>query len=78
MKLLLTLILSISLSLASAQSCDSLRRQYDSIVHVNKGLRMDLFLANYKVEKVRYYLNITLRKPTQTKFLKGWIRRAIE
>lgn len=37
-----------------------------------------LFLSNYKVEKVRYYLNITLRDRSQDKFLKGWVRRAIE
>lgn len=43
----------------------------------NDSLKADLFLSNFKVEKVRYYLNICLKNKTQDKFLKGWIRRAI-
>jgi hypothetical protein len=43
----------------------------------NDSVTADLFLSNYKVEKVRYYLNICLKNKTQDKFLKGWIRRAI-
>lgn len=41
------------------------------------SLKTAIFLANYKIEKVRFYLNICLKKPSQDKFLKGWIRRAI-
>lgn len=54
-----------------AASCDSFRR-------VNDSLYKALFNANYKIERVRYYLSITLRNPTQDKFLKGWVRRAID
>jgi hypothetical protein len=65
------------------------QRTYDSLLkRVNKGidslkrendsLRIKLFLANYKVEKVRFYIKICMNKPSQDKFLKGWVRRAIE
>jgi hypothetical protein len=45
---------------------------------VEDSLITALFIANYKVERVRYYLNICLKNPSQDKFLKGWIRRAIQ
>lgn len=54
------------------------KRQYEFIERQNDTLRTKLFLANYRVEKVRYYLNICLRNKSQDKFLKGWVRRAIE
>ncbi len=47
------------------------KRQTDS-------LRSALQVARFKLERVRFYLNICLRNPTQDRFLKGWIRRAIE
>ncbi|MBC7947751.1 MAG: hypothetical protein H7Y42_07715 [Chitinophagaceae bacterium] len=62
----------------------------DSVIMVSRpdtcgmiSLRVDslktaLFLANYKLEKIRYYLNICLRNPSQDRFLKGWVRRALE
>jgi hypothetical protein len=50
---------------------DASRMEFDSV-------NTALFKASYKVERVRYYLNICLRNPSQDKFLKGWIRRAIE
>lgn len=37
-----------------------------------------LFLANYKVEKVRYYLKICNKTPSNNKFLKGWVTRAVK
>jgi len=50
---------------------DSLKARIDS-------LKTALFLSNNKVEKVRFYLNICLKKPSQDKFLKGWIKRALK
>ncbi len=47
------------------------KQQYDS-------LKTALFLANYKLTRVNYYLNICLKRPSQTKFLAGWIKRAIQ
>ena len=37
-----------------------------------------LFVANLKIERVRYYLAIAQKNPSQTKFLKGWINRALD
>lgn len=51
--------------------CEAEKRAIDS-------LRTELFLSRLRIEKVRYYLNICIRKPSQDKFLKGWIKRAIE
>lgn len=54
--------------------------QEKNITHqiLNDSLKTKLFISDYKLERVRYYLNICLRNPSQDKFLKGWIRRAIE
>lgn len=52
-------------------NCDSLKR-------VVSELNDKLFVSNYKIERVRYYLNIAINNPSQDKFLKGWVRRAIE
>lgn len=53
-------------------------KQVDSLKAVIKTLNSKLFLANYKVERVRYYLKIAIKNPSQTKFLKSWIGRAIQ
>lgn len=42
------------------------------------SLQTQLFMAKYKIERVRYYLKICKRNPKQTKFLVSWINRAIE
>lgn len=44
----------------------------------NDSLKTKLFLTQYKIEKVKYYLAIVDRKPSQIKYLKGWVRRAVE
>lgn len=41
------------------------------------SLKDELFIAKYKIERVKYYLKITQRNPSQTKFLKSWINRAV-
>ena len=51
--------------------CDSLAVELDS-------LKKKLFVANFKVERVRYYLNICQKNPSQSKFLKGWVSRAVQ
>jgi hypothetical protein len=48
-----------------------LRKRIDS-------LNTALFISGYKVERVRYYLKIVNRKPSQLKFFKGWITRAVK
>ncbi len=51
---------------------------HDQLKKENDSLRSRLFVVNYKIERVRYYLNIALQNPSQDKFLKGWVKRAIE
>lgn len=57
---------------------DSLVRRYDSIRVVADTVAARLLHARLVISNVRYYLNITIRNPSQDKFLKGWIRRALE
>jgi len=35
------------------------------------SLKTELFLSQFRVQKVRYYLNICIKNPSQDKFLKG-------
>lgn len=55
-------------------------REMDSIKYLSDSLHEQLFLAQYKVVKVKKYLNICLNDKTgsQDKYLKGWVKRAIE
>lgn len=46
--------------------------------HQTDSLKTQLFLANYRVEQVKVYIKICNRKPSQIKFLKGWITRAVQ
>lgn len=32
----------------------------------------------YKIERIKYYLSIVDRNPSQIKFLRSWIRRAVQ
>jgi len=57
---------------------DVLKNTTRKLIKTNDSLRSKLFLANYKVEKVKYYLAICTRNPSQKKFLFGWMRRAVE
>jgi len=41
------------------------------------SISTQLFLANYKIEKVKYYLKICNKTPSNNKFLKGWVTRAV-
>ena len=79
-KTFITILLVVIFSMAAMANPDTTnyKLKFDSLVVVNSQLRSELFLSNYKIEKVRFYLNITLRRPILTKFLKGWIRRAVE
>lgn len=57
---------------------DSVEHQLGIAIRQRDSLSNLLFIDRYKLEKIRFYLNITLRDRSQDKFLKGWIRRALE
>ena len=42
------------------------------------SLKNQLFLSNFKIEKVKYYIKICQTKPTNNKFFKGWVIRAVK
>ena len=42
------------------------------------SLKKRLSFSDYKIERVRYYLKIVQRNPSQLKFLVSWINRAIK
>jgi hypothetical protein len=54
-----------------------IRGDKDSLQQVVNDLRTKLFISNYKIERVRYYMKICQHRPSQTKFLVSWIHRAI-
>lgn len=55
-------------TVSNLNSCDS----------TNAALRSDLFVANYKLGRIKEYCNIVKRDNTQLKFLRGWINRVLE
>jgi len=42
------------------------------------SLKQQVIIYKFKIERVKYYLKIVNRKPSQSKFLKGWITRAVK
>ena len=50
---------------------DSLQLKYIALKKLNDSLKTELFLANYKIEKVKFYTKIVDRKPSQMVFFIG-------
>lgn len=42
------------------------------------SFKTKLFISNYKIERVKHFLRIVDNNPTQIKYLKGWVRRAVQ
>lgn len=42
------------------------------------SLRNKLFVANFKIERIKYYLKICRKNPVQKKYLMSWISRAVQ
>lgn len=53
------------------------QNKYDSIKIINDSLNVELFRANYKLNKISQY-NTIAAKGNNIKYLRGWIRRALE
>lgn len=49
----------------------------DSLQQANDSLTGELQVANYKLERIRYYNDIA-KKGNNIKFLKGWINRVLD
>lgn len=54
-----------------------LLKRYDSLKSDNNKLAKDLLHQKLVIENARYYLNIVNKNPTQQKFLRGWMNRAL-
>lgn len=67
----LMLIGNIQASQPKVDSFSLVKRERDSLRH-------ELYMSRKKIEKVRFYVKLVDKKPTQIKFLKGWVKRAIE
>jgi hypothetical protein len=65
-------------ALQSFKECDSVIRAGNVLLKQRDSLIRELFIAKYKVSRVKYYLAIANRKPSQAKFLRSWISRAIK
>lgn len=44
----------------------------------NVAIRQELFVANYKLGRIKEYCEIVRKNNTQLKFLRGWIMRVLE
>lgn len=57
-----------------------LRRTQDSLnaYKCDTTISAELFVAKYKLERIRHYTNIVDKNPTNLKFYKGWIKRVLE
>lgn len=50
----------------------------DSLNSVRDSIGEDLFVARYKLNRIKYYTNLVDKKPSQMKFYKGWINRVLK
>jgi len=49
----------------------------DSLKRVTNEITYENYINARRIEKIKYYINITERKPTNQKFFFGWIRRTM-
>lgn len=56
----------------------TLAYQRDSIQEVADSLNAELFVYQYKIGRIRSYLDIVKKNSTQSKFLRSWISRVID
>lgn len=50
----------------------------DSLNYIKDSIGEDLFVARYKLGRIKYYTNIVNKKPSQLKYYKGWINRVLK
>ena len=66
------------------QQVDSIKFINDSILNINNSLLItkdsineELFVAKYKLERIRYYNDIA-KNGNNIKFLRGWVYRVLD
>lgn len=55
---------------------EQLRHTQDSLAYVKDSLGEDLFVARYKLGRIKYYVDISA-KGNNIKFLRGWCLRVL-
>lgn len=55
---------------------EQLKRTQDSLAYVKDSLGEDLFIARYKLGRIKYY-NQVAAKGNNIKYLRGWINRVL-
>lgn len=55
---------------------EQLRHTQDSLAYVKDSLGEDLFVARYKLGRIKYYVDIAA-KGNNIKFLRGWCLRVL-
>lgn len=55
---------------------EQLKRTQDSLAYVKDSLGEDLFIAKYKLGRIKYY-NQVAAKGNNIKYLRGWINRVL-
>lgn len=53
-------------------------KEVDSLNSIIKKKNDSLFIERFRLERVKYYNRIVQRNKSQTKFLSGWISRAVK
>jgi hypothetical protein len=66
------------IAVPAVSNCDSIVTQNALLQKHIDSLNNALFGAKYKIERVKYYLAIVNRKPSQVKFLRSWVTRAVK
>ena len=56
---------------------DSLRQARDSVVFYRDTIKYEDYINARRIEKIKYYISICNKKPSNKKFFFGWINRAI-
>lgn len=54
-----------------------LPKQNDSLTAINKKFAQELLHKKLIIENAKYYVEICNKNPSQDKFLKGWMNRAL-
>lgn len=69
-----------TIDVEDTQCIISLQKQLDltrdSLAYVKDSLGEDLFVAKYKLERIRYYNDIA-KKGNNIKYLRGWLNRVL-
>lgn len=63
-------VLSLGAAANPIDSCAYYKRKCDTLQHKYN-------MASFRLKQVQYYVNIVNKKPSQIKYLKGWVSRAL-